>query len=1665
MIRKKIRICPAAVLILTLLFLGRADDCRAVYAESRQEGSVPEEADRAEEKAEDVNISSDTGEEGDTREEPRSEPPEICVRYASEPAEIQGTCYFREDPEPILCAEASEGIAKVEYKVAGGDYEMLAVPEDEEQTVLEIALGETDAFGTLLRDMDDGSYRWKFRITDRAGREAETEAEFAIDRTAPDTHVFVSYHSDGTNPEVPADRGIRRLALDVWDRLFGRENICFDLYIRDKAGSDSEGYEPSGIDLEDLESHIQAAGGKALIRDFQRAEEGLVSFLYDGSLREGYVHVRGRMAVSAEESRSVEERLCIRRLKDRAGNIVRAAEAEELTGTDILYFDRTSPILSVDYGNGRMDEGCGKWFYSGEALIRLIITEERMRDFTDEEGKPVFPLVQVETGGETKAAAGEWTATDSGACMEFTLPAEADETEYEVTVACQDGSGNFLEADETCFGSAEQSVYTERPIVVDPRAPELTAFSIEGSSKGEAGGVPVYEQREGEDVFFSFTVDDHASYWDPSKVRLIVWNRETKSQAAAVNGDELHWETDGRSHSAAYGFDGEGDGKTCSYEAVLSYKDRAGNPLSGRGLIGERIEGGVYRSRAFVLDHQAPEFDISFPEAFRLVRKDADPSFDRFACIPETGYTAYYREELNVRFSIREQSAVPVYEGNRLTGLRDFELTAAGRDGLLYHPEISWSNQGDLFEGTFVLAEEDRYRIHVSYTDLAGNSMICGQAEGNKGGSLNEDGRYESVPIVVDRTAPEVSAAYVDLAGEKMEPAAVRQGDGRVYFAEPVYLKLEVRDENIRCHEILESLGRTVVSELGGALIPDSSVAGFLASADHSKTGNVTFYVPLLTEASYEFPSEWKDLAGNICSVEPKKVSVDRTGPELSLSYSVEESGFLDAVRYQDFRYLFADHRMTVNVSALDHCSGIRKIGYVIQGEDGKQTERIKVFEPSEKGECSFTVPVYGSDFKGTAAVEAWDWSGNHVFQDDGYIVESSGKHEEVCRARIETLTGPGRTVGGTDYFQTDVRFRLTVEDPYSGLRTVSCTGGSTLDVRRDYTKEGIVRRHSEELVLEAAGNNENEIPVRAAYEDNAGHRGELEQRYNIDITPPVLKVAYDQDHPSAGGFYRQPRTAVVTVQERNFDPSDAEFFFTSSEGKLPQAGAWETSGEGDAMVHECRVLFAEDGAYTFSMNVTDLAGNRTEYGRVDEFVIDQTPPVLTVNYDNTKSVNQRYYAEGRTATIDIAEQNFDAGLIQITAEAEPGGTAPLISGWSHEGDHHRAQVSFLADGAYTFGITGMDQAENRMEAYAEESFIIDQTAPVITVSGVAHQSANQGAVMPDIRCTDSNYQAGQMEISLTGCLHGAVDLKGTRSAGAGEERFLMEDFAYEPEEDDLYDLTVRARDLAGNESFARVLFSVNRFGSVYTLDAGTELLAGERGSYYTNSEPEITITETNADTLEFREITCSLNGTLSVWEEGTDYFVHAGGTEESWKQYVYTIPGKNFEKEGVYVLTIYSEDRARNVSDNHTKGKKIEFAVDKTSPSILLSGLEDGGRYRENSREVTLDIQDNLMTAEVKVFINGIESVYYASEVQKENGRIRLMLGSSNQWQSIRVTAGDAAGNRQELPERKFLITPNLFVQFFMNKRLFFYSMGGLAAGWAAAWHLLIRRWRCRLK
>ena len=278
-----------------------------------------------------------------------------------------------------------------------------------------------------------------------------------------------------------------------------------------------------------------------------------------------------------------------------------------------------------------------------------------------------------------------------------------------------------------------------------------------------------------------------------------------------------------------------------------------------------------------------------------------------------------------------------------------------------------------------------------------------------------------------------------------------------------------------------------------------------------------------------------------------------------------------------------------------------------------------------------------------------------------------------------------------------------------------------------------------------------------------------------------------------------------------------------------------------------------------------------------------------------------------------------------------------------------------------------------------------------------------------------------------------------------------MADFEHKESVDDVYTLTAQVSDLAGNMDEKSVTFSVNRFGSNFIFGTSTEAFLDQ---YYSNKEQDLVVTEVNVDTLVHNGISYGLDGELVNLTKGTDYTVKESGNEASWKSYEYTIKAANFEKEGLYNVTIDSKDRAKNEVNNKVKEANIEFVIDKTKPTVVITGVEDDGQYRTNNRDITIAVADNVAMDNLNVQVDGKDTqskTYSAKEIQKQKGEIPFSLESSSNWQEIKAVATDAAGNQADTSEIRVLITANLLVQFYRNTPLVVGSSVGLAAVAAA--------------
>ena len=251
-------------------------------------------------------------------------------------------------------------------------------------------------------------------------------------------------------------------------------------------------------------------------------------------------------------------------------------------------------------------------------------------------------------------------------------------------------------------------------------------------------------------------------------------------------------------------------------------------------------------------------------------------------------------------------------------------------------------------------------------------------------------------------------------------------------------------------------------------------------------------------------------------------------------------------------------------------------------------------------------------------------------------------------------------------------------------------------------------------------------------------------------------------------------------------------------------------------------ITFSGDSDYTVTFDCYDLAGNHSNTERQEEFTVDKTLPTVSVSYNNNDVLNGHYYSAARTATVTITEHNFRASEVRVTTTASLNGSsisAPSISGWSTSGDRHTATISFSGDGDYTFDIAYTDLAGNAMADYAQDSFTVDLTDPEIEITGVENRSANKGTVAPVITLSDTNYTADGVTLTLTGTNKGRINVDSmvSRTSNGNGQIITFRNFGSNM--DDIYTLTARLVDRAGNETTRSITFSVNRDGSTYELD------------------------------------------------------------------------------------------------------------------------------------------------------------------------------------------------------------------------------------------------------
>lgn len=299
---------------------------------------------------------------------------------------------------------------------------------------------------------------------------------------------------------------------------------------------------------------------------------------------------------------------------------------------------------------------------------------------------------------------------------------------------------------------------------------------------------------------------------------------------------------------------------------------------------------------------------------------------------------------------------------------------------------------------------------------------------------------------------------------------------------------------------------------------------------------------------------------------------------------------------------------------------------------------------------------------------------------------------------------------------------------------------------------------------------------------------------------------------------------------------------------------------------------------------------------------------------------------------------------------------------------------------------------------------------------------------------------------------------------GAKSGVVQYKDLEHTKENDGLYSLTARVVDLAGNTSEQTVVYSVNRFGSVYVY---SQALTDMIGQYKQAASDDLYIMAYNVTELEDKTAKLQITCDGAMLENQNSQAPEVGQQGASgWYEYRYDLNGADLARDGRYEIVVSDMDKAGNTNTNAEE--PIWFYIDSTKPTLdSVVGLEKSV-VNASKQQVNYTASDSIALESITVYVNG-EAVQSSDEFEKAiyDGSVYIESGFQ---QNIRFVVKDKAGNVLDTDDETFApsytfnrvmtVSTNFFVRWYANKVLFWSSIAVIiAAGGVAAVVFVMRK------
>lgn len=322
---------------------------------------------------------------------------------------------------------------------------------------------------------------------------------------------------------------------------------------------------------------------------------------------------------------------------------------------------------------------------------------------------------------------------------------------------------------------------------------------------------------------------------------------------------------------------------------------------------------------------------------------------------------------------------------------------------------------------------------------------------------------------------------------------------------------------------------------------------------------------------------------------------------------------------------------ITIPVTVTDSYSGIKQIEYSVKSNYDTQNNQSQTVDiansvsGSSVGGWSFdekdnnlvtqmsrNITVKNNSNDIVLTVKLTDRAGNETKIEKKFSID---KTKPVIDVKYDN--NEHTTYGGNDYYKADRTATVTVTERNFDESLVEAAimrnGGRYTTIggwtHNNNTADPDKSTHVAKIVYNTDGDFTFDIAVKDKAMNSADKF--TQQKFTVDKTAPVIDVSFDNNSAKNGNYYKADRTATIKITEHNFNSGSQYVNITvTAEGTTaPSVVGW--SGSGDD--HNATVSFNKDGKYSFTVDYTDLAGNKAVQKKVDSFYIDKTAPEVEI--------------------------------------------------------------------------------------------------------------------------------------------------------------------------------------------------------------------------------------------------------------------------------------------------------------------------------------------------------------------------------------------------------------------------------------------------------------------